>query len=281
LSQSSLQDYHDCPRRFQLRYVLEQPWPAVASEPLLERERYAELGRRFHQMAQRHTVGLPADQIAASASDPDLARWWRNYLNVPPRDLPSAVRRAEVTLTSRIDPKGFPNPSGLGRLTAKYDLLAFDPGRRAVIVDWKTERQRPTRAQLADRMQTRVYRYVLAEAGGALNGGQPLEPEQITLVYWFAEQPADPQVLPYDSAQHADDAAYLARLVNEIAARAEPVWPLAEDATRCRYCAYRSLCARGTVAGIADSGSDLDLDLGLDLDLNLILTLSDIEEIAY
>jgi hypothetical protein len=32
-TQSSLQDYLDCPRRFQLRYVLDQPWPAVESEP--------------------------------------------------------------------------------------------------------------------------------------------------------------------------------------------------------------------------------------------------------
>jgi hypothetical protein len=58
-TQSSLQDYLDCPRRFQLRYVLDQPWPAVESEPLIERERLADLGRRFHQMAQRHTAGLP------------------------------------------------------------------------------------------------------------------------------------------------------------------------------------------------------------------------------
>ena len=48
-SQASLTDYLDCPRRFQLRYLLEQAWPAVESEPLLERERLAELGRRFHR----------------------------------------------------------------------------------------------------------------------------------------------------------------------------------------------------------------------------------------
>ena len=38
-SQASLNDYVECARRFQLRYLLEQEWPAVASEPLLERER--------------------------------------------------------------------------------------------------------------------------------------------------------------------------------------------------------------------------------------------------
>ena len=269
-TQSSLQDYLDCPRRFQLRYVLDQPWPAVESEPLLERERLADLGRRFHQMAQRHTVGLPVEQIAASAQDPDLAHWWWNYLNVPPRDLPSAVRRAEVMLTA---------PLGAHRLSAKYDLLALDPGRRAVIVDWKTERKRPTRAQLAARMQTRVYRYVLVEAGAALNGGQPVEPEQVTMVYWFAAFPAEPEVFPYDSAQHADDATFLSSLVEEIAsagmempAHAEAEWQKTDDTKRCHYCTYRSLCDRGTAAGISDE-SQVELDLDIEL--------AEIEEIAY
>jgi len=262
-TQSSLQDYLDCPRRFQLRYVLDQPWPAVESEPLIERERLADLGRRFHQMAQRHVVGLPVEQIAASAQDPDLARWWWNYLNVPPHDLPSAVRRAEVTLTA---------PLGAHRLSAKYDLLALDPGRRAVIVDWKTERKRPTRAQLAARMQTRVYRYVLVEAGAALNGGQPVEPEQVTMVYWFAAFPAEPEVFPYNSAQHTDDATFLSSLVEEIAARAEAEWQKTDDTKRCTYCTYRSLCDRGIAAGISD-----ETKVELDLDIEL----AEIEEIAY
>jgi len=269
-TQSSLQDYLDCPRRFQLRYVLDQPWPAVASEPLLDFERLADLGRRFHQMAQRHTVGVPVEQITASAQDAELVKWWRNYLNVPPRDLPSAVRRAEVTLTTPLPVSG--RGKGWGRLSAKYDLLALEPGRRAVIVDWKTERKRPTRAQLAARMQTRVYRYVLVEAGAALNGGQPIGPEQVSLVYWFAEFPADPEVLPYDSAQHADDATFLMGLADEIAARTEAEWPKTSEEMRCRYCTYRSLCNRGIAAGTGDE-SDVELDLEI--------ALAEVEEIAY
>jgi hypothetical protein len=272
-TQSSLQDYVDCPRRFQLRHVLGQPWPAVESEPLLERERLAELGRRFHQMAQRHTVGMPVEQIAASAGDPDLARWWWNYLNVPPGDLPSTLRRAELTLTAPLAPLSA-TESGRerGKLAAKYDLLALDPGRRAVIVDWKTERKRPTRAQLAARMQTRVYRYVLVEAGTVLNGGRPIEPEQVTLVYWFAQFPAEPEVLAYDSAQHAEDAAHLTGLVDEIAARTEDEWPKSDGDKHCSFCTYRSLCERGVAAGAGDE-DDMELDLDIDL--------AQVEEIAY
>ena len=32
-SQSSLQDYVDCARRFELRYIDELRWPAVVAEP--------------------------------------------------------------------------------------------------------------------------------------------------------------------------------------------------------------------------------------------------------
>ena len=46
-SQASLSDYADCARRFQLCYLLEQPWPAVQAEPLLERERVLALGQRY------------------------------------------------------------------------------------------------------------------------------------------------------------------------------------------------------------------------------------------
>ena len=100
-SQASLADYLDCPRRFQLRYLLEQAWPAVESEPLLERERLAELGRRFHKLIQQHVEGLSAETLAASLSEPELARWWQSYLDslaTTLSDLP-AGRRAEVAMS--------------------------------------------------------------------------------------------------------------------------------------------------------------------------------------
>ena len=62
-SQASLSDYVDCARRFQLRYLLEQPWPAVEAEPLLERERVMALGQRFHKLIQQHIEGLPAEAL--------------------------------------------------------------------------------------------------------------------------------------------------------------------------------------------------------------------------
>ena len=264
-TQACLSDYLDCPRRFQLRYVLEQDWPAVESEPLIERERLADLGRRFHRLAQQHVHGLPVEELTRSASaDFDLSRWWGSYLKlavggwkleVGGSPLPSN-RRAEVSVSI---------PFGSHRLTARYDLLASGDGR-AVIVDWKTERRRPDRAALSKRLQTRVYRYVLAKSAPSL------APESIAMVCWFSEYPDEPEVLAYDSAQRAADDAYLLGLLAEVERRAEDIWPLTPDERKCRFCTYRSLCERGVAAGVAEL-DEVDFDLEIDL--------ANIDEIAY
>ncbi|MCP4541151.1 MAG: PD-(D/E)XK nuclease family protein, partial [Chloroflexi bacterium] len=57
-SQASLQDYVDCPRRFQLRYVLRVAWPAPEAEPVLENERYLQQGAAFHRLVHQHALGL-------------------------------------------------------------------------------------------------------------------------------------------------------------------------------------------------------------------------------
>jgi predicted RecB family nuclease len=260
-SQHSLQDYTDCPRRFQLRYLLGVTWPAVEAEPVGEWEKRVRLGQRFHRLAHQHALGIPAERLEAGIDDEDLRRWWRNFLAAPPRDLPAAIRRAEVSLSA---------PLAGYRLVARYDLLAAEPGGRLVIVDWKTGPRPKNTRRLLDRLQSIVYPYVLVEAGVAFNGGA-VQPEQVTLVYWFADAPDDPLALAYDTARHAAAAGRLAALVRQIEAHDEEKWPLTDDRRQCKFCAYRSLCNRGSVAGDLD---DLDKDLEaaevLDVDLEQI-----------
>ena len=274
-SQASLSDYVDCARRFQLRYLLEKDWPAVESEPLLERERFADLGRRFHKLIQQHVEGLPVDALTRSLGEAELARWWQSYLtgfSTTLIDLPSD-RRAEVAVSI---------PIGAYRLTAHFDLIAIDE-RQAVIVDWKTERRKPTRDQLLNRMQTRVYRFVLTEA-------QQRAPSAVSMLYWFAEYPDQPEVLRYDAAQQAADHQFLTNLIAEIEnlarvsiadenSQLDPSqgfseWPKTPNLRKCDFCAYRSLCNRGISAGVIDRSID-------DLDLELEINLEEIDEIAY
>jgi CRISPR/Cas system-associated exonuclease Cas4 (RecB family) len=277
-SQGSLQDYVDCPRRFQLRYLLRLAWPALEAEPALESERRLQQGAAFHRLVHQHVLGLPAERLSSAATGADLRRWWRNYLAQPPADLPLA-RYPEIILSA---------PVSGHRLIAKYDLVAADPGRRAnfdeslglspgrrpgraVVVDWKTSRRRPRRRWLAGRLQTRVYPYLLVRAGAHLNDGQPLQPEQVEMVYWFADFPADPERFAYDAAQYEADGVYLATLIEEIERLGGEGFPLTARKRRCRYCIYRSLCRRGVAAGVfeeaeAEAEPEDEFDISLDFE---------------
>jgi CRISPR/Cas system-associated exonuclease Cas4 (RecB family) len=242
LSQSSLQDYVDCARRFQLRYIDRLSYPAVESEPALENEKHLQEGEYFHRLTQQYLIGIPSEQVGKLANTPNLQRWWENFIAQPDfrslKDFGSVL--PEATLSA---------PLGNFRLLAKYDLIALENGK-ATIYDWKTYRKRPRNEWLAARMQTRVYRALLAHAGAHLNNGQPLVPEQIEMVYWFAEYPNDPARFTYTSAQYQRDWGLLVKLAEEIHSASS--YPLTDDRTKCLYCPYRSYCERGVRAGDMD-----------------------------
>ena len=194
LSQASLQDYVECPYRFRLRYVDRLEWPAVEAEPAGRYERLRRDGAEFHRMVHQYLLGVPPERLRSLAehrSEPGggdgLADWWRSFFEHRPADLPGE-RYPEVTLAAEV--------AG-GRLAAKYDLIVVEEGG-AVILDWKTAGRRPRDATVDGRLQTRVYPYLLALAGGVLNGGVPIAPERIEMRYWYAGFPNEPTVIPYD-----------------------------------------------------------------------------------
>lgn len=247
LSQSSLQDYVDCARRFQLRYIDRLSYPAVESEPALENEKHLQEGEYFHRLAQQYLIRIPSEQIGKLANTPNLQRWWENFISQQDfrslKDLGSLY--PEFTLSA---------PLGSFRLLAKYDLIAIE-NDKATIYDWKTYRKRPRNEWLAARMQTRVYRALLVNAGAHLNNGTAFEPEQIEMVYWFADFPNDPARFTYTSAQYQRDWDLLLKLAEEILRSAQndrSSYPLTDDTTKCLYCPYRSYCQRGVKAGDVD-----------------------------
>ena len=248
-SQASLQDYLDCRRRFYLRYRLSLAWPALEAEPVEAFERETALGAAFHRLVQQHLVGVPAGLLTARAVDEDLAAWWQAYLDFARPDL-SGIRPGPG---ARLYPEfSLSTPLAGMRLVAKYDLVVVAPGGQATIYDWKTGHRPPQRQRLAARMQTRVYRYVLARAGAAMNGGIPIRPEAITMRYWFPGFPDVEARFGYDAAQADRDGQALESLMREAQALEEKEAYLTDDARRCRFCTYRSLCDRGVQAGALD-----------------------------
>ena len=264
-TQGNLQDYVECQRRFQLRHVLMQPWPALITDKPSEFELHLQRGAELHLLAHQRARGIEAERLSETIHDETLARWWHTFLQQPPPDLPESVRRAEIMLAA---------PLAGHRLVAKYDLIAVQPGQRLVIVDWKTAR-RPSRAVLAHRQQTLVYRYLAVEAGAGLNEGQPPQPSQVEMIYWFAQSGGATERFDYDCAQHDATRQHLAGLISQIAAHAEPVWPLTDDPSRCRFCNYRSLCERGVRAGFLE---DFETEAEPDKDL---IDLEQIPEVEF
>lgn len=236
-SQSSLQDYVDCPRRFELRYIEKLDWPAEEAEPALENERRVADGNFFHRLAQQFLLGLPADKLSRLANTPDLSRWWDNFTQAFSSPSEFGSLHPEAVLSTPIRDH---------RLLAKFDLIAIRDGH-ATIYDWKTYHKRPRNEWMAVRMQTKVYRYLLVKAGRQLNGGEPILPANIRMIYWYADYPSEPATFPYDEAQFKRDESALEKLIAEIEFSA--AFPLTEDSGKCRFCLYRSYCNRGAAAG--------------------------------
>lgn len=246
-SQSNLQDYVDCQRRFQLRHMLHLHWPAVEAEPYLENERMIDQGAQFHKIVRQYLVGVPEAQISKTiSSDEVMHLWWSNFL--------SSVKNGNLEILLEQGNQHFEEitlsiPMGEFRLIAKYDLLIICPDSKLIILDWKTSQNHPKRKWLADRLQTHVYPYLLTGAIPRFIGGNPVDPGQIEMIYWFTNQPDQPERFSYNILNYQEDSRYLTNLISTIDQKSEPIFPLTPNVKRCLFCTYRSLCNRGVKPG--------------------------------
>lgn len=246
-SQSNLQDYVDCQRRFQLRHMLHLAWPAVEAEPYLENERRIDQGAQFHTIVRQFLIGIPEAEIARTiGGNETMLAWWSNFIHaVKEGELglimdPSSQRFEEITLSV---------PITKFRLIAKYDLLIIRPDGMVTIIDWKTSENHPKRRWLADRLQTHVYPFVLTGAASGYIGGKSVDPSKVEMLYWFTNFHDQPERFSYDASKYQDDSRTLTNLITSISQKNEAVFPLTPDVKRCLFCTYRSLCNRGVKPG--------------------------------
>jgi CRISPR/Cas system-associated exonuclease Cas4 (RecB family) len=263
-SQVSLQDFVDCRRRFELRYLMRVQWPAAESEPIEEQERRMQRGADFHRLVHQQLMGISEDKLTASISDPTLAQWWEHYLSFRP------VEQADISQGYEVYPEATLMTALRGyRLMAKYDVIVSLEDGKFFIFDWKTSRRRYESERAEKRLQTRVYRTVLVRSGARFVKDDVVSPGSVTMVYWFATHPTAPIRLPYSELAYERDLDYLQDLVAQIedametdAGRStqDEVFPKTENRFLCRYCPYRSYCGRGSEAGDIDE-HDLVLEL--------------------
>jgi RecB family exonuclease len=254
-TQSNLQDYVDCPYRFYLRYILHTKWPALVVDDALDFELRGQSGARFHRLVQQYLLGVPEERLSALADadpNPDIAQWWDHFLTaIPP--LLEGDRFVEMILSADLAGQ---------RLLAKYDLILVKAGGQLVIYDWKTSQKRIRKEWLLERIQTRLYRFLLVHSGKTLTGCEITSPAQIEMNYWFAPlaHPETPVNLAYDQTAYEKDEKYLTSLIEEILDREAETFFRTSDLNKCRFCVYRSHCDRGTEAGDLAAFEDFEME---------------------
>lgn len=251
-SQSSLSDFVECPRRFQLRYGERLDWPAPLAKPIQAMEEDARLGAAFHLMLERYYLNLPLP----APRFPKLRGWWEAFRRTEPLlKLPDTQHKPEAVYSI---------PFAGSRLLARFDLMSVMPEHEIVIVDWKTGKPPKNGADaLWARMQTCVYFTVARKALEAEFGGT-IPPDAISFIYWFAGDPEHPiHLTPPDEETYqefADQISAAIGNVQNLINSQTPVWPLTDDLRKCSLCNYRSFCAREVEPAQADQLQDM-LDL--------------------
>jgi len=125
-------------------------------------------------------IGIPPELLISSLRSDELRGWWEAFSRSGLRDTLPEKQYPEKIISASL---------GGHRFVAKLDLLACSPGGRWVIVDWKTSTHRRPSKFLKNHIQSRLYPFLLVLAGSSLNNGQPLLPDQVEMIYWFANFP--------------------------------------------------------------------------------------------
>jgi len=249
-SQNKLHDYIECPRRFELRYLLQRIWPAVHSEPVLELEKQINNGKIFHLMAQQYFSGIHQEDILLQIDNENITTWWNAFLAFAEAFI-NFPHQSEVMISSKIN-----NSS----LVGVFDLLVCSPGDKLTILDWKTNHFKPSRNNLEQHIQTRLYPLLLTLGGKQWNNGKKIKPDQIEMIYWFANYPDEPQSFIYSEQQYQADFIFIQDLISQIETTRLGEFSLTDHQKRCKFCNYRSLCGRGSTPGSSNEIDSVDLD---------------------
>ena len=250
LSQSNLQDFKECPRRFQLKVIDNISWPAAYLEPLSLLEQATDLGNKFHQLSQQYFSGIESDNITQNISNPELRSMWENFVPFV-NDLRDENLYTEIILSAPM----------LGhQLIAKFDLVIKTNDGKYVIYDWKTSTKKSSRTQLSQRFQTFLYPFILVKAGNSIFKNDNLSPGNINMIYWYPMSSDPEEIFPYSELQYSENTAQLTKLISEIDKLVETseVFPLTDDHSLCQKCIYRSLCERGNHGAKYDLFTEID-----------------------
>ena len=237
-SAKKIQDFIDCERRYELRYILNQSWPAITSEPILEIESNIKKGNEFHYLVHQSFSGIPEKKLRDTIRDDIMINWFDNFLSFH-KTLKVISFFSEFLLNAHI---------GENKFTAVYDLIYLNENEEVGIIDWKTSKYIPKKNTLALKVQSILYPFILHEVSSEFLPGSQYPPEKISMRYWYPTSPKDDFVFPYGHALHEKNRVFLENIISEIQKKKIGEFELTKDEKRCGFCPYRSLCNRGITA---------------------------------
>lgn len=242
-SANNLQDYLDCPRRFELKYILKQNWPAISSQPVQEMEFRIQQGNRFHQIVNQFLSNIPIDTLKHSITDPDLSAWFtgfqefiKPYLKYP--------YHSEFLLTMPLEGH---------RLIAVFDFITQISDSEILIIDWKTTTRRPKKEIYLQTIQFLLYPLIAFENQKIIfPKNDPLVDKMISMTFWFPNFPESTLTNTLSYADQQSSRKVISNLISEIAKKELGEFEKTANEKHCAYCHFRSLCERGIAAGHSD-----------------------------
>ena len=251
-SQLALTVYDKCKLKFRRRYIDGLFWPADWSGNKEQKE-MVEKGRKFHLLAQRYFAR--GENIQKEYLTDELVQWFSRLKEFRPYN-DVDIFKAEYDL--RI------NKNTL-KLVSKYDLLYIDErSNRFIIYDWKTNKKKLNANKLKDKLQTRVYLFVLKESIVNVFSKKNISYDDISIIYWNPRYPRQNNKITYTENMYKSDREFIKSKIKEIKSLSYDEFNAVSDEKTCKYCEYRPIC-HGKEAKEIDIEED-DIDLELDWD---------------
>lgn len=184
-----------CDRKYQ--YVF---FEALSGPSTYDQQLTTQWGSQFHLLMQQQALNLPVD--ALSAADAEMAASMAALAQAAPdvfAHLGSSQTDETAESFSQSEHRRTLAFNGY-LLTVVYDLLVCTP-EQGQIFDWKTHQRPPKKDWLQTDWQTRLYLYVLCET-------THLEPEAVSMTYWFVRLEAEKETGDKDSRLRKEPTSY-------------------------------------------------------------------------
>ena len=252
-SSVSLQDFLDCERRFELKHLLRQEWPAPQSEPILEVERRIRIGREFHFLIHQYLCGIALPELQKMDLDPDIQHWLGRFETFF-SEFPLVDFHSEYSVVTPFHDDYY--------LTAVYDLIGMTNQPKLLIMDWKTSPYPPVKKIISQTIQSMLYPFLAYENRTEIFKGDVINHADIEMIYWNAVHPGARISMAYSMVQHEKTREFLIKFIETIAGKSLGSFAKTENIKKCAYCQFRSLCERGSRAGLMDQdkGEIIDVD---------------------